>query len=233
MASMNGSTENFSTRIKNKIEEIAAVADEIPGVIIIHDLRTMAIEYMSPLGLKLIRTTLEELKKLGNMGQEYHERYFNPEDAKDYVPKLLELIKENSKESMVSFFQQVRASPDEPWTWYLSSSKVLLRDDANKPAYMITVANPIDPKHHITAKVSRLLEENNFLKQNFQLFGSLTSREKEILKHLALGKTAVEIGNELNISAATAETHRKNVRKKLKITSAYHLSMFARAFDLI
>jgi DNA-binding CsgD family transcriptional regulator len=230
---MNTSEDTLTTQIKNKIEEIASVAQQIPGVIIVHDLRTMVIEYMSPLGLKLIRTTLADLRKLANMGHEYYERYFNVEDAKDYSPKIIELMKEDNNEGMVSYFQQVRASPDEPWGWYLSNTKVLLRDGNNKAVLIITLASPIDPKHHLTAKVSRLLEENNFLKQNFQLYGSLTPREREILKHLALGKTANEIGNELKISAATAETHRKNVRRKLKITSAYDLSMYARAFDLI
>ena len=225
--------EDLNTRIHQKIEEIAAVADKIPGVIIIHDLRTMVIEYMSPLGLKIIRTTLDELKKLGNMGQEYYERYFNVEDVKDYAPKVVSLMQQETDDGVVSYFQQVRASADEPWDWYLSTTKVLLRDENRTPVLIITHASPIDPKHHITAKVSRLLEENNFIRQNYQLYSSLTNRERQILKHLALGKTAGEIGNELHISSATAETHRKNLRKKLKITSAYDLSMYARAFNLI
>jgi DNA-binding CsgD family transcriptional regulator len=224
---------DLDKRINDQIEEVAAVADRIPSVIIIHDIRSMKIVYMSPLGLRLIRTTLEDLKKLGNMGQEYYERYFNLEDASDYAPKIVELMKQDNNDGVVSYFQQVRASPEEPWGWYLSNTKVLLRDEHNQAILIITLASPIDPKHHITAKVSRLLEENSFLKQNYQLFGSLTKREKEILRCLALGKTANEIGAALNISSATAETHRKNVRKKLKIGSAYDLSMYARAFDLI
>lgn len=225
------SEADLDTRIAEQIEQIAAIADLIPGVIIIHDIRTVKIEYMSRPGLEIIGITLEQLRDLSH--EEYHERYFNPEDAKDYAPKIIEMMKQDNEQAMVSYFQQVRAAQDQPWGWYLSNTKVLLRDQDNNPVLIITVASPIDPSHHITAKVSRLLEENNFLRQNMERYSSLTPREKQILKYLALGKTAAEIGELLGISAATAETHRKNLKKKLKINTAYDLSMYARAFDLI
>lgn len=91
----------------------------------------------------------------------------------------------------------------------------------------------IDTRHHLTAKVSRLLEENIFLRKNFQKFNQLIRREKEILQLTALGKSSTEMAEDLHISKTTAETHRRNIKKKLKAESIYDLSMYARTFDLI
>ena len=71
------------------------------------------------------------------------------------------------------------------------------------------------------------------MRKNFQLFAQLGKRECEVLKHLALGKTSAEIGEQLFISAATVETHRKNIKQKLAVNSLYELTEYARAFDLI
>jgi DNA-binding CsgD family transcriptional regulator len=164
--------------------------------------------------------------------EEYHSRFFNAEDAKNYVPKILGLLESNSNE-IVSYFQQVRTSTDREWDWYMSMSKILLRDDDNKPLLTITTAMQIDPQHYFTAKANRLLEQNVFLRKNYDKFVKLSEREREILKLLTLGKSATEIGTALNISPATAETHRKNIKKKLDTTNSYELSEYARAFDLV
>ncbi|MVN91221.1 hypothetical protein GO816_08820 [Mucilaginibacter sp. HME9299] len=85
----------------------------------------------------------------------------------------------------------------------------------------------------MASKASRLLEENNFLRKNFSLYKKLSHREREVLRTLAMGKSAAKTAEELFISTNTVETHRKNIRQKLGTTSFYELSQYARAFDLI
>ena len=80
--------------------------------------------------------------------------------------------------------------------------------------------------------IARLLEENRFLRDNHDKFAKLTNREKQILRLMVLGKSASEIGKELNITTATAETHRKKVKQKLGAKNSFDLGQFARAFDL-
>ena len=225
-------TENSTAleeAINKKIAEIAAVADDLPGVFIIHDTTDLSVRYMSPRGLKLLGTTLEELR---SMKAEYLDRYFNPEDVQNYLPKIVDFV-HNNTEDAISFFQQVRFSEKTDWTWHLSAMKVLLRADDGSPVLTVTNAVSIDPIHHVTSKVSRLLEENNFLRSNYHNFIQLGKRECEVLKFIALGKSSTEIAEELFISVATVDTHRRNIKKKLKITSTYELSLYARAFDLI
>jgi two-component system nitrate/nitrite response regulator NarL len=54
----------------------------------------------------------------------------------------------------------------------------------------------------------------------------LTSREKEVLRLLAAGRSNRDIGESLGISAATVETHRKHLKKKLGITSTAGLTRY-------
>ena len=56
----------------------------------------------------------------------------------------------------------------------------------------------------------------------------LTDREKEILRQIVLGKSNKEIADELFISARTADTHRTNIKRKLKLTSLSQLIQYAK-----
>ncbi|MBI3136315.1 MAG: response regulator transcription factor [Bacteroidetes bacterium] len=55
----------------------------------------------------------------------------------------------------------------------------------------------------------------------------LTEREIEILKLVAQGMTNKEIGDSLNISHRTVDTHRTNLMKKLEVTNVAGLIRFA------
>lgn len=218
--------------IAQKIKEIEPAANQFPGVVIIHNIQANfnKIEYMSPRGANILGISLEELKSLG---ADYHVRFFNEEDAKDYVPKMIEMVKLNDENAIYSFFQQVRRSELCPWVWHHSSTRILLKDDNNQPLLSITFAVPIDPENHLTNKVSRLLDENNFLRKHFKEFSRLTNREKELVKQLASGKSATQISKLLHINSETVKTHRKNIYRKLDIRSSFELLQYARAFDLV
>jgi DNA-binding CsgD family transcriptional regulator len=199
-------------------------------VVIVHSNNGMGVEYMSQRGLDLLGVTLEELVA---MGPGYYDRFFNPEEAKDYVPKIIGALQRNDQLEWVSFFQQVRNLPDYEYTWYASSTKIFMRDEAGQPVLNITIAVPLDLAHHNTSKVDRLQKENEFLRQHYSKFSKLTGRERDILKLTALGKSSGEVAEALFISTATVDTHRKNIKKKLGANSSYELSQYALAFDLI
>ena len=108
-----------------------------------------------------------------------------------------------------------------------------MRADDSTPLFIITTACPVDPLHHVTHKVNRLLQENNFLRQHAARFGQLTTREREVLRRLALGESAPNTAVSLFLSVQTVETHRRNLRRKPGTQTSYELVEYAQAFDLI
>jgi two-component system, NarL family, nitrate/nitrite response regulator NarL len=70
-------------------------------------------------------------------------------------------------------------------------------------------------------------------KQNFGEEMMITKREKEILTLLLSGKGNKEIAEALDISKRTAEVHRFNLMKKLKVKNLMELSNKAAEFSLL
>lgn len=82
-------------------------------------------------------------------------------------------------------------------------------------------------------KILRIRKEFDFVEKNSNKYQLLTKREKEIILTLAQGYNNLEISKKLNISRYTVEQHRKNINRKLEITSFSHLMSYAYAFDII
>jgi DNA-binding NarL/FixJ family response regulator len=64
-------------------------------------------------------------------------------------------------------------------------------------------------------------------------YGTLTSREQEVLRLLAEGLSTKEISDKLFISPKTVENHRANIMKKLDLHSTFELVRFAARIGLI
>lgn len=74
------------------------------------------------------------------------------------------------------------------------------------------------------------INKNPFPNKNNE---TLSSREKNILKHIALGLTNKDIADQLFISIHTVVTHRKNITQKLGIKSVSGLTVYAILNNLI
>lgn len=205
--------------------------NQIPGVVIIHETVNWTVVYMNERGLKQLGLSLEEVCSMTNT--DYYSRYFNEEEAKDYVPKIAAFMHANKKEDTLSYYQQLKFQDADNWVWHLSSTKVFMRNQSGEPVLSLTISIPIDAMHHMAAKADRLLRENDFLRNNHASFSKLSKREKTILAEMALGKSSMEIADKLYIASTTVDTHRRNIRGKLHAKSHFEISQYARAFDLI
>ncbi len=221
----------LNDRIRQKLDQIKAIADEFPGVVIVHYLENGKVLYMSQAGVDQLCTPLEEITAM--TPEEYYTRFFNAEEAKEYTPKMLDMVMRNDPGEVYTFFQQVRIGEERGFKWHLSSMRILMHDDDGRPMLSLLVSQSIDPLYHLTNKVSRLLEENTFLRKNYTRFSSLGNREKEVLALLSKGKSSSDIADELHLSVTTVETHRRNIKRKLEVTTHFELTQYALAFDLV
>ena len=63
--------------------------------------------------------------------------------------------------------------------------------------------------------------------ERFEVYETLTDREREVLHLAAEGKTIADIGEILSISSRTVETHRNSIMRKLGIHSQTELVKYA------
>ncbi|WP_235942540.1 response regulator transcription factor [Salinimicrobium oceani] len=217
---------------EEKLAAFSICAELMPGVVVIHELNPDSFQtvYMSSRGLEQLGVTLEALSE---MGPKYHERFFNNEDMEDFMVKLRKLLQNRDPSETFTFFQQVKFKDREDWVWHIASIRIFHQNPEGVPTHVVTVAFPVNRMKHIQNKAERLLAENKFFKENLGKFLSLGNRAKEVLRLVALGKSSGEIAHELNISTDTVNTHRKNIKKKLGISSTYEFTEYAHAYDLI
>ncbi len=217
-------------RIEEKIASCKDFFEQLPAVVIIHNISNHQVAYMSQRGLNILGVTLEELLAAA---ADYNNRFFKPEESKEYFPKLFKLLEASSDDEQLTYFQHVWSDRETRWKLYLTASRIFMRDDNGTPVLVLTLSSPVDEKHTMYSRVERLLEENTFLRSNKDLFASLTRREKEIIKLIAIGKNSTEIATEFNLSEETIKTHRRNIKRKLNVESNYDIVRFAQAFDLL
>lgn len=221
---------NLTEEMRVLLDVNASSFELISGVVILHDYRDWSVVFMSKRGLNQLGLTLKQLCNLSN--EEYRGNYFNPEDNAYHHQRLSALLQKDF-EGAISYYQQVRFTVNGEWVWHLSSTTLFGRDADGNPLMTLTVAIPLDTMHKMSTKADRLLEENNFLRKNHGKFSTLSKRELVILREVALGKSSIEISNNLCISSTTVDTHRRNIREKLNTKSSFEISQYARAFDLI
>jgi DNA-binding NarL/FixJ family response regulator len=79
-----------------------------------------------------------------------------------------------------------------------------------------------------------LSKQNAFLNQdeNFVNKFKLSKQEREIIKWIVQGKLSKEIGDLLFISKTTVDTHRRNINRKLNVSSVGELIKFANENNL-
>lgn len=115
----------------------------------------------------------------------------------------------------------------------------------NKTVVIVNKAHQVSPSAQIEGMVkminhdtdptivSEIIMSLTSISNEEQEIGELSSREKEVLRELAKGKTNKEIADVLYISVNTVITHRKNLSTKLGIRSVSGLSLYAMMNGLI
>lgn len=86
---------------------------------------------------------------------------------------------------------------------------------------------PDDSERTIYQKIERCLQNLSRDSNSDRPADEISHREKEVLKHVALGLTNKEIADRLYISLHTVITHRKNITAKLGIKTIAGLTVYA------
>jgi DNA-binding NarL/FixJ family response regulator len=86
---------------------------------------------------------------------------------------------------------------------------------------------------YMTRSLRAEVEKKKIFRDSFANKMKLTRRELELIPYLVQGKTSAMLGETLNLSPLTIETHRKNIFRKLQINTTIELLNFAHANNLL
>jgi DNA-binding NarL/FixJ family response regulator len=137
---------------------------------------------------------------------------------------------------IVTEFSKIKKVPVVYLTAY-SDIDIVSRAEKTMPfAYILKPYNNNQLKATINLAILNFNKQSISIPENEENTAKLqllTIREKEVLVTLSSGKISKEIAEELNISAYTVEQHKKNIRKKLNLTTIGELINFTMSTKLL
>jgi len=105
----------------------------------------------------------------------------------------------------------------------------LLKDSAFEELVMAIVAVN-SGEFYLSPKIAGVIVQDYLRKNSSPVetaFSLLTNREREVLQHIAEGKSTKEIAFNFNVSVKTVETQRQQIMKKLNMFSVAELTKYA------
>lgn len=180
-------------------------------------------------------------------GPNYWLNYFHPEDVGIWVHILKDLMQftlteiEPEKRRHLSYTWNFRVKThSDKFVNVFEHQIPLLLDESGKPVIglghlTVTGNGEFEPLKATIKCLNEKEEYETLLSKNYSqnmLSDGLSNREKDIIRLLSLRKTSKQIGETLFISPHTVDTHRRNILKKLNISSTGELVAYFRTNTL-
>lgn len=195
----------------------------------------LTFEYISKNYKASLGLNPEDLKE---KGMRYFWSRIHPDDVESWLRALNNLMeftlseipKEKRQDASYTWNFRFKNAQD-TYVNIVQNTTPLIFDSDSKPIIGLahyTVMHP-DVKLDITASAKLLNDKQEYETIYFNSFSQkllhdgITNRERDIIRLLILDKTSKEISEKLNISPHTVDTHRRNILKKLDISSTGEL----------
>ena len=197
--------------------------------------QTLEFEYVSKNFKACIGLDSELLEK---QGMRYFWSRIHPEDLEKWLKALNHLMEftlsniEEKDRNKANYTWNYRFKHAEDiYVNIVQNTTPLAFDSSGKPIIGLahyTVLHP-DLKMDISASAKLLNEQDEYETVYFNNFSQkllsdgISNRERDVIRLLVLNYSSKEISEKLNISSHTVDTHRRNILKKLNISSTGEL----------
>jgi DNA-binding CsgD family transcriptional regulator len=198
------------------------IADMIPGMVHLNSAADFQLTYINDFLLNFFDRNLEEIRK---EDVDFLPNRLHPETTETVMPYFADFYKSQDENAVCSAIQKVRPDFGFDYKPILSSTKISM----DKKSFF-TISIPFEELGKVGKKLEKVLEIDSFYTANFELFQSLSKREKQLVGLFCKGLTNREIGEVLFVSANTVRTHRNNIFRKLSIKRIGQLLPFGKAF---
>jgi DNA-binding CsgD family transcriptional regulator len=224
--------------LEKHIQEIIDLDDYLPfnsTFFCVMNSHTLEFEYVSKNFKACVGLDPDMLKA---QGMRYYWSRIHPDDLKIWINALDYLMEftlnsiDREKRKRTNYTWNYRfKNANDVYVNIIQNTNPLAFDSKGKPTVGFAHCIVLDPNINIdiSASVKYLNDYNEYetiFFKNFsqKLFNDLISdREREIVHLLALNYSSKEISEKLNISPHTVDTHRRNILKKLNVSSTGEL----------
>jgi DNA-binding CsgD family transcriptional regulator len=197
--------------------------------------QTLSFEYISKNMAACIGLDPDELK---HKGMRFFWAKMHPEDIEQWLTALndlmtftLDTIPEKDRNQMTYTWNYRIKNGQNKYVNIIQNTTPLEFDENNKPIIGLAHYTVLGYETHLPVCCSaKFLNEHKeyetlyFNNYSQKLLNSgISNRERDIIRLLVLNKTSKEIAEKLNISPNTVDTHRRNILKKLNISSTGEL----------
>ena len=219
----------------SKIIELDAYLPYSSTFFCITNTQDLSFEYISKNMFTCLGIKESDMKE---KGMRYFWSRIHPDDLEHWLKALNELMNFTLDEVPI----ENRVQMNYTWNYRFKNSKheyvniiqnttPLEFDKEGKPIIGLAHYTVVDSniKLQVNASAKMLNNNNEYETMYFNSFsqkllsGGITNRERDIVRLLVLNYSSKDIGEKLNISSNTVDTHRRNILKKLNISSTGEL----------
>jgi ATP/maltotriose-dependent transcriptional regulator MalT len=202
--------ELYSRYLIKDIDRIETLLTRVPNLVFVNQLKALVMEWQGQDMIKWIealpeKTNREKIYKFIALAEYYQDK---ESIAVEYMAQALELIERTG------------------------SVEAIIRQHALVDIVMKAISkNPTVFLENLASKMAEQMSKNNNNQEGMPV--PLTSRELEVIRHLATGKPISAISNLLHVSMNTMKTHLRNIYRKLEVDGREKAVEKAKALFLI
>lgn len=207
--------------LRNRIHWLESVIHHVPAMIYSYDNNNKSVTWCND---RLAATVGFSSEEMAGMGMEFFQHIMHPDDF-----KLAAVAQQSFINNKAQFggLARIRKKGEIDYSWLIGLEVPFTHDKNGRVVEILCafldLTDAIDTNVQLSEALSAILR-----RQNENLFNKLTPREKDVLAMAVKGLNNKEIANSLNLSRYTVETHRKNIRLKLKVRNTSELVTIAR-----
>lgn len=204
-----------------RVQQLESILHHVPAMLYTADPHLHTVSWCNRLMEDVTGFSFEEMN---SMGLEFFRQLLHPDDF-----ELTGIARQSFRDNKNIFggVTRVRKKGENDWRWLVGLAVPFTRDDQGGVKEVICalldLTKAMDTHNQLADAMSEMLR-----RQNESLLSKLTAREKDVLTLAVRGLNNKEIASQLSLSRYTIETHRKNIRLKLKVRNTTELVALAR-----
>ena len=207
--------------LTERVQQLEDILHHVPAMIYTADTHQNTVSWCNS---RMEEVTGFTFGEMNGLGLEFFRQLLHPDDF-----ELTGIARQSFRNNKNIFggVTRVRKKGENDWRWLVGLAVPFSRDEQGGVKEVICAlldrSVAMDTHSQLADAMSEMLR-----RQNESLLSKLTAREKDVLSLAVQGLNNKEIAGQLNLSRYTIETHRKNIRLKLKVRNTTELVAMAR-----